>query len=136
MTRQQENVEVVQQAYAAIGEGDLPGLLGVMTDDVEIRFPGPSEIPFAGTYRGHEGVGQFAKALVDNIDWDARQFELRALIAQDDQVVVLGSERLTARPTGNSWETDWAMAWTVRDGKVALLHEFHDTGTIAEAFRS
>lgn len=133
--RAEENVEVVKQAYDAITRGDLPGLLAEMGDDVEIRFPGPSAIPFAGTYSGHEGVGRFAKDLVDNIDWETREFQPREFIAQMDQVVVLGDERLTSKPTGRSWQTEWAMVWTVRDGKIFLLREFHQTDAIAAAFR-
>lgn len=131
----QENVQVVKQAYDAITRGDLPGLLGRMTEDVEIRFPGPSAIPFAGTYRGHDGVGRFAKDLVDNIDWDTRELKPREFIAQGDQVVVLGDEQLVSKSTGRSWQTEWAMVWTMRDGKIALLREFHQTDAIAAAYR-
>lgn len=130
----QENVQLVQQIYSAIGRGDIPGVVGMMAADVEIHLPGPSEIPFAGTYAGHEGVGQFFQAIGANAE--VLRFEPREFIAQDDHVVVLGHERLTARPTGRSWETDWAMVWTVRDGKVASLREFHETGAIAAAFGS
>ncbi|CAA9460095.1 MAG: hypothetical protein AVDCRST_MAG14-2279, partial [uncultured Rubrobacteraceae bacterium] len=46
------NVEVVQETYEAVGRGDIPALLDVLTDDVEWTFQGPSVIPFAGTRRG------------------------------------------------------------------------------------
>ena len=38
--------------------------------------------------------------------------EPQEFIAEGDQVVVLGRERLTAKPTNGSWESDWAMVWT------------------------
>lgn len=131
----QQHVQLVQQAYAAIGDGDLPGLTELMAEDVEIELPGPPEIPFAGTYRGHDGVAQFAANLVDSIQWETREFEVRDIIAQGDQVAVLGHEQLTATPTNRSWETDWAMVWTVRDGKIVRLREFHQTAAIAGAYR-
>jgi ketosteroid isomerase-like protein len=53
----EKNVELVQDIYAAIGRSDMPAVLGRMAEDIEIHLPGPSEIPFAGTYLGHDGVG-------------------------------------------------------------------------------
>ncbi|MFW6034584.1 MAG: nuclear transport factor 2 family protein [bacterium] len=130
-----QNVKLVQDVYAAIGRGDVPAVLGMLAEDVEIQLPGPDEIPFAGTYRGHDGFTRFATAMAGSIDWDTRKFEVRELIAEGDQVVALGHEQLTALPTGRSWETDWAMAWTVRDGKVTRLREYHQTDAIAAAYR-
>lgn len=129
---EQQNVQLVQQVYAAIGRGDIPAVVAMMTDDVEARFPGPSRIPFAGTYRGRDGVGRFFQAIGANAE--VHRFEPQEFIAEGDQVVVLGRERLTAKPTNGSWESDWAMVWTVRDGKVSLLREFHETYAIAHAF--
>jgi ketosteroid isomerase-like protein len=130
-----ENVQVVKHAYDAVTRGDLPGLLGLMTEDVEIHVPGPSAIPFAGTYRGHEGVGRYAADLVENIDWDTREFRPREFIAQGDKVVVLGDERLVSKPTGRSWHAEWAMVWTVHDGRITLVREFHQTDAIEAAYR-
>lgn len=127
------NVDIVQGIYAALGRGDMPAVLAAMAEDVEIQLPGPPEIPFAGTFQGHDGVGKFFQTLSECADVGA--FEPREFIAQDDQVAVVGHEQLTAKPTGRSWDTGWAMVWTVRDGKVALLREFHQTDAIAAAYR-
>jgi uncharacterized protein len=129
----QTNVELVQQVYAAIGHGDIPRVLDAMAEGVEIRVPGPPEIPFAGTFQGHAGVATFFEALVASVE--IHEFEPRQFVADDDTVVVLGRERLTAKATGHTWETDWAMAWTVRNGKVSLLREYHQTDAIAGAFQ-
>ena len=133
-SRTRQNVQIVKDAYDAIARGDLPALLRTIADDVQIHVPGPAAIPFAGIYRGHEGVSRFAQHLVESIDWDTRQFRPREFIAEGDQVAVLGDERLTSKVTGRMWETEWAMAWTLRDGKIALLREFHQTDAIADAF--
>ncbi len=50
------NAGVVQEAYEAVGRGDIPTLLDLLTDDVEWTFQGHSLIPFAGTRLGSEGV--------------------------------------------------------------------------------
>jgi uncharacterized protein len=128
----QRNTDLVKQIYAAIGKGDIPSVLGAMAENVEIRFPGPTHVPFAGTFRGRSGASDFFGAIGTNVD--VHEFEPREFIEDGDLVVVLGHERLTARSTGRSWETDWAMAWTVRDGRISLVREFHQTDAIAAAF--
>jgi uncharacterized protein len=127
-----ENVSLVKKTYEAIGRGDIPSVVAMMTDDVVIHCPGPSEIPFSGTYLGPEGVIDYFQTLGATVA--IQEFEPREFIAQDDQVVVLGHEAITATATGKSWETDWAMVWTVRGDRISRLREFHQTGAITQAF--
>ena len=131
MSRRQ-NLQIVQDAYTAVGQGQIPRLIDMMADDIEIRLPGPTQIPFTGTYRGREGAAQFFLTLSESAE--VEQFEPTEFIADDDHVVVLGHEKLTAKPTGRTWNSDWAMVWTVNDGEITALHEFHQTAAIAEAF--
>ena len=63
------NVEVVQETYEAVGRGDIPALLDLLTDDVEWTFQGPSSIPFAGTRRGREGVAEFFSLVGENLEF-------------------------------------------------------------------
>jgi uncharacterized protein len=132
MTAIEGNAELVMSVYQAIGEGDIPTVLGAMADDVEIRFPGPSVIPFAGVFQGHSGVGDFFTAIGGSTE--VHEFQPLEFISQDNLVVVLGRERITALPTGRTWATDWAMVWTVESGRIQSLHEYHETATIGEAF--
>ena len=125
--------ELVARVYAAIGRGDIPEVIDLTTDDVEIVFPGPATIPFAGTYHATDGVTELFQTIGASVE--ISRFEPRESIVQDDQAVVLGSEHLTAKPTGRSWKTDWAMVWTIRDGKVPRLRQFHETEAPAAAFR-
>lgn len=126
------NLEIVEEAYAAVGQGQIPHLIEMMADDVDIQVPGPLEIPFAGSYRGREGAGEFFLALAESAE--VLQFQPTEYIAGGKQVVVLGHEQLTARATGRTWDTDWAMVWTIEDGRIAALREFHQTAAIAQAF--
>jgi ketosteroid isomerase-like protein len=38
---EQENLQTIHQIYAAFGEGDIEGVLGMLTDDVRWSTPGP-----------------------------------------------------------------------------------------------
>jgi ketosteroid isomerase-like protein len=38
---EQDNLKTIHQVYAAFGEGDIEGVLGMLTDDVRWSTPGP-----------------------------------------------------------------------------------------------
>ena len=46
----QENVQSVKDAFAAIGRGDMQGLLALSAEDIEWIIPG-EDWPLAGTLR-------------------------------------------------------------------------------------
>lgn len=126
------NVDVVQGTYEAFGRGDIPALLGLLTDDVEWTFQGPSMIPFAGPRRGREGVAEFFSLLGETIEF--QQFEPREFVAQGDTVVVVGYERNLIKPTGRTFEQEWAHVYTLRDGMIAKGRFFEDTAAYVAAF--
>jgi ketosteroid isomerase-like protein len=126
------NVEVVQETYEAVGRGDISALLDLLTDDVEWTFQGPSVIPFAGTRRGREGVAEFFSLVGGNLEFE--RFEPREFVAQGDTVVVLGFERSLVKPTGRTFEQEWAHVYKLRDGKVAEFLALEDTEAHAVAF--
>lgn len=126
------NVAVVQRNYEAVGHGDIPMLLDLLTDDVEWTMQGPSVIPFTGTRRGREGVAEFFFTLAENLEFE--QFEPREFVAQGDTVVVLGYERSLIKPTGRMIEHEWAHVFTLRDGKIAKARFIEDTAAYVVAF--
>src|SRR5215210_2426630 len=108
------NVDVVQETYEAVGRGDIPALLDLLTDDVDWTFQGPSVIPFAGTHHGREGVAEFFSLVGET----------------------LGFERNLIKPTGRTFEQEWAHVYTLRDGKVAKFRAFEDTAAHVVAFEA
>lgn len=128
----QSPVALVQNLYAAFGRGDLPFLLGGLTTDVEWVIHGPSSVPYAGTFRGHDEVGKFFSLLGGSLDFHL--FEPKKFVCENDTVVVFGSERVTARTTGREYENPWVHHWVLRDGKVAAFAEYFDSGKVAAAF--
>ena len=129
-----KNVDTVQEAYAAVGRGDIPALLDLLTDDVEWALQGPAVIPFAGTRYGREGVAEFFSLLGETVEF--QEFEPREFVAQGDTVVVLGFERNLIKPTGRTFEQEWAHVYTLRDGKVAKHRALEDTAAYVDAFNA
>jgi ketosteroid isomerase-like protein len=130
---EQDNVKVVQDLFAAFGRGDFARVLGVMTDDVEWRLGGPTEVATPGIRRGRDTLAEFFKTLSETSEFE--KFEAQEFIAQRDKVVALGHERQRVKATGQVAEVDWAMVFTLRDGKVAKFRNYEDTAAGAGAPR-
>ena len=62
------------------------------------------------------------------------RFEPREFIAQGDQVVAIGEYAARVKSTGRSVASDWAMVFTVRDGKVVRFREWTDSAQLVRAY--
>jgi ketosteroid isomerase-like protein len=132
---EQDNTQIVKEAYASFKRGDIPSILNLLADDIKWFLPGPTDlIPFAGMRHGREQVGQFFSALDQN--QEAKEFEPQEFIAQGDKVVVLGHYVWRIKATGREYASDWAHVFTLRDSKVAGFQEYYDTNACADAFRA
>jgi uncharacterized protein len=67
----QENVQIVKEAYAAFGRGDMQGLLALLAEDIEWISPGGASPP-AGTYRGLTAVAGFFRKLSEVVNTESR----------------------------------------------------------------
>ena len=131
---EQDNTQLVQSMFDAFLKGDVPGVLDKLTEDVEWRLAGPTEVTYAGIRRGRDQVAQVFKVLGEASEFE--QFELQDYIAQGDKVVVLGHERQRVKATGLTVENDFAMVFTIRDGKIARFRNYEDTAAVAAAHRT
>jgi hypothetical protein len=130
-----ENIETVKSTYAAFGRGDIPGVLELLSPDIDWTIPGPSEvIPYAGHHKGREDVGKFFASL--GMSEDVRKFEAREFFAQDNTVVVLGHYHAHVKATGREYNYDWAHVFTLSKGHVTKFREYSDTAAAVEAYRT
>ncbi len=130
----QENTKLVQDAYAAFGRRDMKALLGTMSEDIDwhgVIGVGPN-VPMAGRRNGHAQVAKFFEAVDANIEF--ARFEPREFISERDKVVCLGFYSGKAKKTGRSFESEFVMVFTVRNGKVSAFREYMDAGAITAAF--
>lgn len=128
----QENKQLVMQGYQKFQNKDIQGLLGLLADDIEWVGVETEEIPFSGTYRGRDEVGQYFSQLDET--QEALQFEPREFIAEDDKVVVSGDSRWTVKATGQTYDNPWVHIFTIRNGQVARFQQYNDTAAAAKAF--
>jgi ketosteroid isomerase-like protein len=128
-----ENIQTVRQLFACFGQGDIAGMVGLLTDDVEWHVAGRREIvPWAGVRRGREQVALYFTLLPETVE--VQQFEPGELVVQGDTVVVLGHERSRVKPTDRECAADWAMVFTLRDGQIARFRQYLDTAAWVAAY--
>ena len=124
----QENVQIVKDAFAAIGRGDMQGLLALSAEGIEWIIPG--KWPLAGTHRGHAGVADLFQKASEMVETSS---EPREFVAQGDRVLVVGFSRGRVKATNRAFEDHWVFAITVRNGKVTNIREYIDTLALARA---
>ena len=127
------NVQVVKDAYAAFMRGDVAGLLELVTDEVEWHGVKGAEgvAPHAGARQGRAAVADFFAKLAASTVFT--RFEPREFIAQGDQVAVIGDYSATVKG-GGAVTSDWAMVFTIRDGRIARFREWTDSAQVVRAY--
>lgn len=125
--------ELVNSFYETFIGGDIDAVLAMLAPDFQLVYSGPSVIPAAGTWKGHDGFRNWAEAgLQGHLPPESFSFEEQ--IAHGDKVVLRGHVNLRVKTTGKTCESDFLHLWTVRDGKLASWIDFFDTFALAQAY--
>ena len=125
----QDNVDIVEGAWAAFGRGDVDSVLEVIAPQAETRVP--ETLPWGGTYTGPEGFADF----LDRLQGSFSQFTSKAdkvLGADDNHVVVISSFKGRTKG-GGTVEGRSAWVYQLRDGKIVDAESFGDTAMVLEA---
>jgi uncharacterized protein len=133
-----ESVAVTREFYAALERGDLPGVIELVAEQVDWQSPvtraHPREIPWSQIRRTRQEVAAFFNELGRTVKPEG--FELFETTAQDDRVVVEGRNRGTVRSSGATYEHEWVMTFSIRDGKIARFRHYYDTADLVGALRA
>ena len=130
---EQQNLALAQEFYATLKRGDVVGLLNTLADDVSWFVPGPKDIiPLTGRRESGRQVVQILARLLEL--QDPEQFDVREFVAQGDKVIALGHYRWRIKSNGQFYESDWAHAFGIRDGKISSFQEYLDTYAWAAAY--
>jgi ketosteroid isomerase-like protein len=119
------NVELVQEIYRRLAEGDNEFFFGALSPEVEWdESGGPSGpvFPDGRVVRGVPALREFLRNWVgawDDISWDPRDF-----VEADDAVVVTVTIRGRARHTGLQVEHSRHQVWILGAGRVVKFKSF------------
>jgi uncharacterized protein len=130
MSNEEENVQVVNNFFAAIGSGDKQALLALVDEDIEWIIPG-EDWPLAGTHRRHAGVAAVLRKATEEIEMTFPKPP--EFVAQGGRVLVVGVATGKIKATTRTFKDDWVFDITVRNGKLTKIREYIDTQALAKA---
>jgi uncharacterized protein len=114
------NAAIVNSAYQAFAAGDIPTVIGMLTDDV--TWLTPATLPHGGEFSGPDGVVQFFQGL--GASWSSLHLDIESVGEIDDDKVV-GIVRAQGELTGGTPSSYGAVhVFGIRGGKIASFREF------------
>jgi ketosteroid isomerase-like protein len=125
---------VVQRMFEAFGKGDIEGMKKTVSSDTVWTYAGPKALPYAGTYKGPEGVAAFVKNIFTSVD--VLDFKVNEFINNGNTVVVTGSEKQKIKKTGRILEQKWVQIYKVNNGLIESMDEYADTAHSSALFKN
>jgi uncharacterized protein len=105
--------EILEQANAAIAQGDFDGFLALCTEDTVWKFEGDR------TLRGKSAVREWMAVAYE----EPPEFKVHRMIAEGDFVAALGEITLKD-DEGKAVQHAYCDVWRFSDGKMAELQAF------------
>jgi transcriptional regulator with XRE-family HTH domain len=115
-------------------EGDMGEFISLAAPNVLITVPGAPRVPFAGEFRGAEGLQMLQDRNRESIEHE-RPPEIHDIRASGNFVVISGRDWMRAIPTGKSVSILWQHIYEFDKGRIVRLDNWGDTSAIAEAFQ-
>ena len=126
-------LNVVQEMLTAFGKGDMEALKRTLSDDTIWVYHGTEGIPYNGTYRGKEGAVKFIMNIMTNVD--VLDFQVTKILADQNTVIVLGSEKQKIKSNGEVLEQKWVQIYTLENDLITRLDEFANTAFSLQLFQ-
>jgi ketosteroid isomerase-like protein len=129
-----QNISIVQNAYAEFGKGNFQGVANACTEDIVWGSYENETVPFAGSYDGRKGVVDFFTTITNSIEY--LEFSPKEFFGVADRVFVKGYHKGKERSNGRVFGHDFLMEFQLRDGKISAFFAFVDTRDESAAFAS
>lgn len=127
---EKQNVNLVDESYAAFNSGNLDKIMGNISDDV--HWVEPEGFPLAGVYEGKEEVKRFLGRIPETLG--RVEIDVQENVAAGDRVYSHVIINGTA-PNGTDYEVRALQYCRIRDGKIVAFEDFGDTATLDRALR-
>jgi ketosteroid isomerase-like protein len=128
----QQNVDVVRGIYDAFAAGDVPGVLGAMSPDIEWNEAENFPLADGNPYIGPDAILQGVFARLAN-EWDGFAAVVDEILDAGDTVVALGHYHGTYKATGKAVKAQMVHVWRVAGGKATSFRQYTDTLQVGRA---
>ena len=121
-----ESAAVAQAIYDAFAVGDVAGFTALL--DPEIVWNEAENYPYDGgnPYIGPDAVmGGVIGPIVNG--WDGFAATPEHMIAQGNQVAVMGRYTGTFNATGTAMDAQFVHVWTIENGRAIAFQQYADT---------
>jgi ketosteroid isomerase-like protein len=131
-----DNLKFLRSLYDAFGRGDIPTVLGAMSQD--IQWHQAENNPYMPT--GQAWVGP--DAVLNNLfmrlgaDWDSFSVHPRSFHDASGSIVVEGRYTGTYKATGKSMDVQMCHIWDIKDGKLTRFQQYVDTAKLREVMEA
>jgi hypothetical protein len=131
----EDNIKTITQVYEAFGRGDVPAILGTLSDDVDWAAEASSaDAPWYGVRHGRDAVAEFFTAFGSAME--VEDFTPVSIAANDDDVLTVVRFRARSRSTGQTASMDLHHFFRFRDGKIYYYRGTEDTAETAQVLRA
>ncbi|CAI3797394.1 nuclear transport factor 2 family protein [Pseudarthrobacter sp. MM222] len=125
----EENAELVRRGYEAFSAGDMETLRGLFAEDAVWYVPGNGAL--SGRKEGWSAILAYFEELGTRSGGQLK-VTLQDVVAGENHTV--GLQHNQAENNGRSLDTDGAIAFQIRDGKIAEGREFYADTAQGDAF--
>jgi uncharacterized protein len=127
----QANRELIESAYSAFAQGDIPTVMRALHQEILWHVPGRG--PFSRDYHGHQEVLGFFQHFMQLSDGTFR-IRVDDVLLNDERVIVLVTE--SAERNGRRWSSPQVHAWTVEGGKASVFWQYQGDQQTEDEFWS
>jgi uncharacterized protein len=132
----EKNITTVKDLFSAISRKDFPAILSYFDENIDWQSPATGttvkEISWSKPRHGKSEVSAFFNEVRGKLALDEMSYT--SIIGDGDHVVAEGTMRGSAIPTGCFFRANFAMVFTLRDGKIVHFRNYYDSVEIAAAF--
>jgi len=131
LTSPRNEMEAVLHFFSFVLKGDVENALSIIHPECEWVYNGPDCIPFAGKYKGPEGVAEYLSKFNDACEIVDFKPEMHW---DDDKIIMVAKEVNHGRASGKEISLDVTQIFKVRFGQIVSFQEYADTATMATLF--
>ena len=128
----ESNADILRGVYDAFNRRDVAAAFARLSPEIQVDYHGVL-IDARGSYRGHEGVSELTRMILDSFDVEAFTVEVEDITEQGDRVAVALHQWSSGASSGVPVDVRNGHVWTLRDGKAIRWEIYKDRTEAWEA---